>query len=47
MFHVHLSNRALKIPNRLMTPVEVKSRWPWLNVNDISLASYGQFRQYN
>ncbi|VDD82925.1 unnamed protein product [Mesocestoides corti] len=32
---------ALELPNRLMTPEKVKSRWPWLNVDDIHLASHG------
>ncbi|CDS40409.1 FAD dependent oxidoreductase domain containing protein [Echinococcus multilocularis] len=32
---------ALELPNRLMTPNEVEARWPWLNVGDVHLASYG------
>ncbi|VDM33813.1 unnamed protein product [Hydatigera taeniaeformis] len=32
---------ALSLPNRLMTPKEVEARWPWLNVEDVHLASYG------
>eukprot|EP00108_Taenia_solium_P000797 TsM_000686300 transcript=TsM_000686300 gene=TsM_000686300 len=32
---------ALELPNRLMTPKEVGARWPWLSVDDVQLASYG------
>ncbi|KAM7539987.1 hypothetical protein Aperf_G00000023759 [Anoplocephala perfoliata] len=32
---------ALEVPVRLMTPQEVEKRWPWVNVDDVPLASYG------
>uniref|UniRef100_A0A0X3Q170 FAD-dependent oxidoreductase domain-containing protein 1 n=1 Tax=Schistocephalus solidus TaxID=70667 RepID=A0A0X3Q170_SCHSO len=33
---------ALEVPSTLMSPAEVAKRWPWMDITDVRLASFGE-----